>query len=696
VIDMRVDRLGEAARELLAAAAVIGESVPFDLWQDVSATDEATLDEVVERAGAARLMEEVGDGSRARFVHALIRAALYEGIAPSRRRQLHRLVGESLAARPGPDADAVAHHFRVAGDKRAADWLLAAGERAERAYAWMTAAERFEAALPLLTTQNASAGQRGWLLYRLAILRRFGDAPRSVVALEEAEQLATEAGDTALAAYALVMRGHVRCFAGDLARGIAELEAGIAAVAVIPAAEQSRREVLDFVEPSTGTGTLVFWLSKVGRLEDAQALGEQYIATSSARDGQGIPRAPYVDAFFGRGDLYARLGEPERARQAYDDARAGYDALGYSHQSYTALMNFLHYVVVPYYTDDLLARRRVIDEAEQGAARVRDIRGSLPSGIEHLPLIAVEATDWDEAQRLTEWVAGRPAAEEWSTSAVVAVLLAQDDIETLSPLIAQALPLGPNTEPGATYFPSALALQRSAATLSLRASDLSDARAWLEAHDRWLAWSGSGLGQSEGASLWAEYFHHAGDTDQARHYVEQALTHASAPRQPLALLAAHRFLGQLDVEAGYFQDAEAHLQQSLQLAEACAAPFERALTLVVLAELRAAQEKPNEVRALVAEVRHICEPLRARQALARVAATEQRLVTTRPARPFGLSPRELDVLRLVAQGLTDNEVAEQLFLARRTVNTHLTSIYTKLGVNSRAGATRFAVEHGLT
>jgi predicted ATPase/DNA-binding CsgD family transcriptional regulator len=63
---------------------------------------------------------------------------------------------------------------------------------------------------------------------------------------------------------------------------------------------------------------------------------------------------------------------------------------------------------------------------------------------------------------------------------------------------------------------------------------------------------------------------------------------------------------------------------------------------------------------------------------------------------FGLTPRERDVLYLVAQGLTDADVAERLFLARRTVNTHLTSIYTKLGVNSRAAATRFAIEHGLT
>jgi DNA-binding CsgD family transcriptional regulator len=55
----------------------------------------------------------------------------------------------------------------------------------------------------------------------------------------------------------------------------------------------------------------------------------------------------------------------------------------------------------------------------------------------------------------------------------------------------------------------------------------------------------------------------------------------------------------------------------------------------------------------------------------------------------------VEVLRLVAQGLTDMRVAEQLIISPRTVNTHLTSIYNKLGVDSRAAATRFAVEHRL-
>ncbi len=63
------------------------------------------------------------------------------------------------------------------------------------------------------------------------------------------------------------------------------------------------------------------------------------------------------------------------------------------------------------------------------------------------------------------------------------------------------------------------------------------------------------------------------------------------------------------------------------------------------------------------------------------------------AYPAGLTAREVEVLRLVAQGLTDAQIAEHLVISPRTVNWHLTSIYSKLGVSSRAAATRYAIEH---
>jgi LuxR family transcriptional regulator, maltose regulon positive regulatory protein len=62
---------------------------------------------------------------------------------------------------------------------------------------------------------------------------------------------------------------------------------------------------------------------------------------------------------------------------------------------------------------------------------------------------------------------------------------------------------------------------------------------------------------------------------------------------------------------------------------------------------------------------------------------------------LGLTAREVEVLRLLASGLTDAQIAEQLVISPRTVNAHLTSIYRKIAVSSRSAATRYALEHHL-
>jgi predicted ATPase/class 3 adenylate cyclase/DNA-binding CsgD family transcriptional regulator len=67
----------------------------------------------------------------------------------------------------------------------------------------------------------------------------------------------------------------------------------------------------------------------------------------------------------------------------------------------------------------------------------------------------------------------------------------------------------------------------------------------------------------------------------------------------------------------------------------------------------------------------------------------------RRARPGGLSRRELEVLRLLADGLTSAEIATQLFISTRTAEHHVANIYTKIGVSSRASATRWALSHGV-
>jgi DNA-binding NarL/FixJ family response regulator len=63
--------------------------------------------------------------------------------------------------------------------------------------------------------------------------------------------------------------------------------------------------------------------------------------------------------------------------------------------------------------------------------------------------------------------------------------------------------------------------------------------------------------------------------------------------------------------------------------------------------------------------------------------------------PYGLSRRELEVLRLIVAGRSDREIAEALFISPRTVTTHVSNIFDKLELSSRAEAAAFAVRHAL-
>ena len=66
------------------------------------------------------------------------------------------------------------------------------------------------------------------------------------------------------------------------------------------------------------------------------------------------------------------------------------------------------------------------------------------------------------------------------------------------------------------------------------------------------------------------------------------------------------------------------------------------------------------------------------------------------ALPAGLTAREAEVLRLLASGKTDRDIAVELVISEHTVGRHLQNLYAKLGVSSRSAATAYAFEHGLT
>ena len=82
-------------------------------------------------------------------------------------------------------------------------------------------------------------------------------------------------------------------------------------------------------------------------------------------------------------------------------------------------------------------------------------------------------------------------------------------------------------------------------------------------------------------------------------------------------------------------------------------------------------------------------------ALKEPEAPEESEKAPQPAYPAGLSAREVEVLRLVSRGMTNAQIAGELYISPRTVNAHMGSVYHKIGSSTRAEATRFATEHNL-
>jgi ATP/maltotriose-dependent transcriptional regulator MalT len=360
-------------------------------------------------------------------------------------------------------------------------------------------------------------------------------------------------------------------------------------------------------------------------------------------------------------------------------------------------------VTLPYAADNLAGRTAQAGAAarawEQAAQGLTGAAHPTLTGL----LLALPEGRWAEARQLAEAGRGSPHGHLFQGASVALARLARHQGEPAAAWarVAELHPAGSDTAPGDCHFPHGIALQAVAAELALDAGDPALARAWIAVHGRWLEWSGAVLWRADHQLLRARHARAYGDLVTARQHAESALALANEPRQPLALLAAHRLLGELATDAGRHAEATMHLDAALALADACAAPYERALALLALAELRFATGDHDGARAALGTARALLEPLEARPALARADALAARLAAPAPiaatvALPFGLSAREAEVLRLVAEGLSDAQVADRLFLSPYTVKAHLRSIYNKLGAENRTAASRLAIERGLT
>ncbi|HET7035118.1 MAG TPA: AAA family ATPase [Thermomicrobiaceae bacterium] len=631
VIEARLARLPESTRELLDVAAIIGQAVTFDLWATVAEADESRLLEAAEAAAQTAVLEVLADGSGARFRHALLREALYENVLPLRRRLWHRKTAEALAQTRSPDPDRVAHHFQQAGDERAVAWLIRAGERARRAYVWATAVERFDAALAKLTEQQAPARDRVGLLMYMGLALRYADPRRAVALFDETAKVAAQAGAAGMMTIATFLAGLFRCNVGEFRTGLPMLLRASEAFNGLTPADQklvaSNQELGGVVDESSMAGSVVLILARLGRLQEAStwsaAVRDQPVPELSA----GQVGSHYADGLSGCAVLAAQLGQPEEARRFSREAATVYRNIGHLQRVATVLGAELRLVQLPYFPEELSERRQLADSILLASRQAQGGGGVSHLQIYVLPLLWLEGA-WETVREIALRTQG---SQNWEQNQEIQPYLgqlahAQGDVALAQRAIASVLVGGPTTSPGDARLVEALSVQRLAAQLALDSHDSPAARTWLEAHDHWLDWSGAVFDRAEGALGWARYHQASGDLTAARQQAEQALAHASDPRQPLALMAVHRILGQLETEAARFDAAEEHLHESLRLADACQAPFERSLTLLELARLRAAQGRADDARRVLAQVRALCEPLEAKPTLERVAEVEQQLL----------------------------------------------------------------------
>lgn len=274
----------------------------------------------------------------------------------------------------------------------------------------------------------------------------------------------------------------------------------------------------------------------------------------------------------------------------------------------------------------------------------------------------------------------------------------QADFDSARKCIEQLFPQGSATEPGDSYFAIVISGVSLAADLAMDSGDFTAARQWIEMHDRWLAWSGAHTWLAENRLLRARWHMLSADTRAAKQQADEALRLASEPRQPLWLARAHRVLGTIDLQEGRFESAGRHLRESVAIAGACAAVFDRAQSQVALAELHISAGDHAAAKSLLDEAGETCLQLGALPTLQRIAALDAEATTglgAGPGVPDGLTAREREVLRLVASGMSNREIANELFLSPRTVERHIANIYIKIDAHSKAEATAYAALHRL-
>lgn len=692
IIDSRLLRLEPEALDQLERAAILGVELPLDDWTAMADVPSEVMTRVIDEALDAQILSQLADDSGYRFRHALIRSVLYDRPNTMRRRTLHRRAGEVLAGRRDVDPAIVAHHFSLAQDERAADWLILAGRAAARSFALQDAAENYRRALDILERGGNKTPDRVWLLCALAEAHRYTRSALSLDYVNRAFDLLESLDDPAMRVLAISCRARIRGFLhenviDDLLQASREYD--------LLSSDEKQRILETPLGYVVSQATLAQDLANYGQYDASRRVATAFL-DEHEHDSAGATPIEFGNALFGLGMALASLGQPAPARDAFRRSRAYFQEIDNYQMLSVSLYWELSFVAQVYDTETPAIRRR-LRQAEVDSNR----RSELARAAGTSELISTSETmildgEWEYCRRIAEARLSVPASQIPSIRKLVHLDWLQGYPDRATELIGRAFPDGPDEAPGKRMFLHRHEIQWIAAEIALDRHELDLAERWIAALEYWSDWSGKITGRYLSRLLRSRLAELSGDPQSALEHAESALELARSPREPLGIIAAQRAIAGLLVRTGHQGRAASAVAEALDIARTCEAPYEVAATLLVQAEMLHASGLSGDAASVLSEARDIAQQLGAGLLLKRIdSLSSARPVPEHLPEFFGLSPREMQVLHYVAQGYTDARIAEALSISPRTVGGHLQSILNKTGTNSRTAATALAYEHGV-
>lgn len=634
----RIGRLTEPARDLLDAVAVVPQRTEVWLLEAMCGGDLEALDECL-RSGVLRV-----EADGVVFRHELARLAVEEGLPPNRAVGLHRQALAALSGNPLAAADLarLAHHAEAAGDAQAVlRYAPAAGEQAAALGAPREAERQYMRALRF--ARHLSPEERAPLQERFAVHAYLGDQ-RSEAADELVEAIATyrHAGDRARQGTALSRRAQLLGCIGRFQEAVVDIAEAVA--------------VLQREPPSPFLARALSYQAGTLRNEDLAASAA--MAKRAIAMGEEVgDAAAVVHALNNLGCAQTMRGEESGVAALERSLRLAVDH-GLTTDAGRAFINL---------ADTLMTLSRpqaALTVAESGIEFARE--HGLDAWLKSLTSIRAQA----------ELALGRwDAAAETATAA-----LAGPADENLGARVAARLALG--LVRARRGDPDALPLLEDARELMVNDGQIE--------------------GIAEAAAVCAEAAWLAGGSDAVVAPTEEV--YAAVQRLGCAPL-----VGELAVwrrRSGLREDPPAgsllehHRLQLSGEGRAAAAilrergcRYEAALALADTGEADALREALDEFRALGAEPAAARVTRRLRELGERAVPRGPRPRTR--ANAAWLTPRELEVLPLLADGLRNAEIADRLVVSPKTVDHHVSSILRKLDVHTRGQAGSAAARLGL-